>query len=162
MTSGEFKEARVRTWQARYGEGVTSPSKSPAVLRRQEETCLRNRGTRYPMQSEAVRQKAEATKAARYGDPHFFSREKARETCSRRYGRPYYTQTQAYRDAVSDPAKRAEAARKATETMRRNGSYGRSRAEDEAFRILSAAVPDKISRQDHRPSGRDLQREKSK
>lgn len=116
--------------------GVDHPSKSPIVIRKREETC-----------------------ASRYGYKTMIltpeSRAAARETCLMKYGAVTYWQsdqyktscrTQEYRRIVSERmsllARSPDFQRRRHETMKRNGSYGKSRLEDELYERLFHEFPD--------------------
>lgn len=119
VTSKQFKAQRIATWESNYGKGCTSPSKNPLVRKKQEETCLRNLGVRFPMQSKMVVQLSRNSKLDKYGNATFVNQEKAsktrrtkyngkwesfeatksrKQTNNDRYGCDYYVQSMEFRE----------------------------------------------------------------
>lgn len=100
------------------------------------------------------REKSRATKLERYGDENFSNTEKARRTRYMENGGKWHAgdfiqkaqetcfRNNGFRCAFSENGLRSgfdveDIRRKAFQTMRRNGSFGKSKAEDQCMRILA-------------------------
>lgn len=65
LSSEEVRQKTIETSRAKYG--TDSPTQSAVVKQKAEETNLKNRGVKFPMQSVDVKQKSIETNRAKYG-----------------------------------------------------------------------------------------------
>lgn len=125
--------------------GVANPFQSSKimteeVLRRQSASrrarFLLDNGTPHPMGKKATRDKAKETCQKRYGGSNPMAsqsvRDKISDTCMKRYGVTCGVQMK----KSIDRAQSQEAKLKAHQTMKKNGSYAKSQAEDRFYDYL--------------------------
>lgn len=107
----ESREKTKETWMKNYG--VDHPTKDPEIRTQIEQTNLERYGTIYPAQNEAIKEKTKHTNIARYGVP-------------------YIMQVKSIVDSIDWLA----LVKKRHETMKKNGTYGKSKAEDGFYDLL--------------------------
>lgn len=144
--SKQIQQKIKRTNIERYG--TENPLGNKEIRKKANKTLKENYGVDSPIQSKQIRQKIKDTNAERYGSENPWSskeiRTKIKYTNLKKYG---------VRNPMSLPGfsgkvdwKKARA--KSHKTKKKNGSYGKSIAEDNFYSFLLQAFPNKnISRQ---------------
>lgn len=116
--------------------GVDNAMKSDAVRRRMRKTMLERHGVQYTLQSKTLHRKAVDSFIRRYGVDNPMKDDtvqaRARQTCLERYGVDHPSKTDDFYDKIDWKLTAA----KCHMTMKKNGTYGKSRAEDEFFSLL--------------------------
>jgi len=134
---GATNEARKRTCLERYG--VEHPMFDPnsAYRKKRDKTCIERYGTTVPTKSTSIKIKTQATNVERYGVPFPMMNEdiKARMVESLRQN------------------DLQEIAIKRIETMKRNGSFRKSRAEDKMYTLLVEHFGTEDVERNKRPEG---------
>ena len=121
------EEKRVRTCVEKYGD--TSPMHSTQVLERRSENLFEKYGVRHAMQIPGVHAKGVETMIERYGVHHALLHKPTK-------------------DKVNWP----ERCKRAHETMKRNGTYRKSKPEDRLYTILCQRFDaNDVERQVHVP-----------
>jgi len=132
--TNEVIEKKKKTHLEHYG--VETSFSLPQIQQKCKETSMRLHGSPSSMGDPNVRAKKEQTFIDRYGVRVPISQcsliiSKSFDTQIERYG-SLYRNSQEYKDRVDF----SENARKAHETMKRNGTYAKSKPEDECYNIL--------------------------
>lgn len=128
------QEKAKRTRQERYGVNYTF--QSPEIRRKSTQTILERFGVTSPAKSEIVREKTQKTFQQRFGVNTPMESQECRDNFKSsmlsKHGVESPFQLPKTREACSSPAAR----KKAHETMKQNGTYGKSNSEDECFKLL--------------------------
>mgnify|MGYP001589285504 CR=1 FL=1 len=150
-------EKRKRTWQT---NGYENPSYDEVTKLKREETSLKNNGVRQPLSSKEVRKKSVETWQHKYNTDNPAKVEtimnSIKQTNLERYGAECYLASTAGRLAAEDTCLKKYGVKnpmdsdivkakfdwvalhaKGHETMKKNGTYGKSKIEDEFYAILS-------------------------
>lgn len=91
VTSKQFKEQRILTWRKNFNDDtITAPSQAKSVQLKQQQTCMKNYGVAYPMQSKRIFEKGRQAKEEKYGDKNFVNPQKAKQTKLEKYGDENY------------------------------------------------------------------------
>jgi len=126
LASDETKNKRRATFLEKYGVEVAS--KSDVVREKISET----KQTTTQEEKERIKAKVRDKIASRTEEDKHKIREKAKRTMIERYGAECSFQSPMFKERSNS----TEACRKRFETMKRNGTYGKSKPEDELFKIL--------------------------
>lgn len=139
--------------------GVRIPLHSEEILSKKKLTCQEKYDVDHPMQNAFVKQKIKKTLYELYGGIGGSSDvilSKMRETCQEKYGTvnvyssEYFKCLMQERYGVDSPMRSTEIRLKAHETMKREGTYGKSRPEDKLYCLLCEKFgTDNIERQKH-------------
>ena len=109
---------------------------SEDVKEKCRQTCVKKYGVEYPLQSKEIREKVEQSMIDRYGVEHALQStelvEKSKKTCLYNFGVEYGIQTPQCKIKCNC----AEALQKRHKTMKKNGSYGKSKVEDKLYEYL--------------------------
>jgi negative regulator of replication initiation len=153
MKAAIVKERAKETIKARYG--VENPGQAEELKEKMRATCEERYGVEYVFQDPVFKAKAKATNVERYGVPHH-AQTPARRAAQSLVGRnPVFRaksqNTLLIRYGVTSPLKLPltrlrsasnETQAKRHETMKRNGTYGKSLGEDRLFEILQKMFPE--------------------
>jgi len=155
--SNDIKEKTKQTNLKRYG--VEHPLQSIDVKSSAKKKCLDKHSVDHHLKLSTVRQKIKKTNLERYGTEHHLSsdkiRQKIKKTNLERYGTEQSLQSHEIRNKIkqtnlerygvenpfqSDEIKAKfdydEMSRKRHQTKKKNGTYGKSKAEDRIYRLL--------------------------
>lgn len=116
--------------------GAENPLQSPEINVRVRRTAHERYGSACAATSPTRVHVTRATKLARYGDESWSNREQSRVTTLKNHGVPHVV---GLVDSVKAAANSPEACRRRHETMKRNGTYARSRPEDSLHTALVEA-----------------------
>lgn len=124
--ASQVPEIRMKisaTWLERYG--TTNPFDVPEIAEKIHQTLMKNYGVDNPLRSPQIQ-------------------EKTRRTNIERYGVPCALLTKFSRQRINTP----ESCKKRHETMKRNGTYGKSRIKNTFYEMLIKHIdPQEIERQ---------------
>jgi len=153
MKVEEVKRKAAETLEKNFG--VRNPGQSEEVKRKMKATCLERYGVEYVFQDSEFKRKTKETSNVIYGvdhasktperraqfrllrkNPEFI--QKARDAMVRKYGHHSAWGVRELRTKIE--SKEAQAIRH--ETMKKNGTYGKSSGENELYLILKAAFPE--------------------
>lgn len=140
-----------KTCLKRYG--VDIPLKSDKIKEKLKQTCLKRYGVENVAKSKQIQQKIINTRLDKYGYINFFCdkniREKAKKSLNTneckekikntnllRYGYEYYNQSPKARYNLHIKLSNPEIRRKIIETKKKNGTYKKSKKEDECYELL--------------------------
>lgn len=116
--------------------GVKHNSNNPDTVNKRKKTSLERFGVECRLSSADVRKKAQDTMIKKYGVQYGFQSkiidEKISDTMLEKYGVRYGFQSKEILDKCHSP----EAKLKRHKTMKANGTYGKSKSEDEFFELL--------------------------
>jgi len=142
------QQSMRETWLENYG--VDNPFKSPEIQARIIEVMIERYGVENAMQLQEIREKAKCATREKYGVNHPIQspeiRDKMTNTMIERYGIEHALQSEELRNrakatwfnnyGVEHPSKVPEICQKAHETMKKNGTYGKSQLEDQFYEKL--------------------------
>lgn len=132
--SEKIKEKCKNYFIEKYG--VENPFQSDSVKEKCRQTSRQNYGVLHPMKSEKIKEKYKQTFIRLYSVENPFKsdsvKEKCRQTCLKKYGTEYPTQSRHVRSKIDQKS----AAQKRHDTMKVNGTYGKSHAKDEYYSHL--------------------------
>jgi len=155
--SSEVKEKTKQTNLRRYG--VEHPLQSLEVKSRAKKKCLDAHNVEHHLKLSIIRDKIKQTNLERYGTEHHLSsdkvRDKIKQTNLKRYGTEQSLQSHEVRNkikqanlekyGVENPFQSneikakfdyVEMSRKRHQTKKKNGTYGKSKAEDKIYDLL--------------------------
>lgn len=141
------------TLKARYG--VENPGQAEEVKKKMRATCKERYGVEYVFQDRGFKDKAKATSVERYGVPNHaqtparraafrtlmqdpVNRQKAHKVMLAKYGCISAWGVPSLRTRIESK----EAQAKRHETMKRNGTYGKSLGEERLFDVLQKLFPE--------------------
>lgn len=123
----------------KHKNGVDNPSQLAGVVEKRRLTSLSKRGVECPWQDQVVKDKAKQTCLIRYGVEHYAQSDEFKARASRtnvvNLGVEWPMQSQLIKSKIDYVA----AAVKRHQTMKLNGTYRKSKAEDAFYQILLSA-----------------------
>lgn len=132
-TQARFKQSML------VNHGVEQPFQSPKLREKKRQTYIKNLGVDNPMKSAEIKKKAQQTNLKRYNAISPLScrevRQKCKDTLISRYGEDNFYKTKQFKQHVADNIDTI--VKKRNFTLKKNNSYGRSRAEDICFNTLT-------------------------
>lgn len=130
----DIKEKKRLTSLMHYG--CESPLQSDVVKAKMRQSCVERYGVEYPMQDPDIMEKRKQTSCDKYGTAFPFERSairsKAIATNLERYGVSVPIQSPIVRARTDWSQQKL----KEYETMKRNGTYGKSKPEDRLYEVL--------------------------
>lgn len=130
----EYHEKFRNTCLERYG--VEHSSQDRAVKEKTKVTCIEKYGVKYACQSDQAKKKRLKTWKKKYGGHPLNSKdvqEKLKKTSLERYGVDHPMKSEEVRSKIDYD----KLWKKSHETMKRNGSYGKSKVEDSFYDFLN-------------------------
>lgn len=144
--SKKIQEKIKETWIENYG--VDHPLKSEEIQEKIKETCLERYGVDASLKSRHVRDKIEETCLKKYGVDNPYKSEEIRKKIKEKFVENYGVDNPWKSERIRSKIDKKEITRKCHLSMKRNGSYGKSKIEDK-FHIFLCEIfgKDEIERQ---------------
>ena len=116
--------------------GCESPCQSEIVKAKMRQSCIDRYGVAYPMQNFDIMEKRKQTSINKYGTAFPFERQEIRDKAIVTSLEKYGVTNPIHALEIRAKTDWSQQKRKEYETMKRNGTYGKSKPEDRLYEIL--------------------------